>query len=322
MKAAVVSRFGANWEIAPREVAKPVPGPSEILLRVHAATVNRTDYGEIRHPLLQRLIARTLRRRTILGMDFSGVVESVGVGVRAFKGGDHLFGMCPSTSNGAQADYLCLPDSAWMAHIPANTRFDEAVVCEGAFYANASLSRLRLPKGSPIMIYGASGSIGSAAVQLAKYYGFHVTAVVGPPNLAMADALRADRVVDYTTAEFDGLGNNFDFVLDAVGKLTASRWRQLLTPMGVFATTDIGPKGQSLLLLLWSLFTRSGRVTIPVPKRASGQDFVDFLKERLATGQFRAVVDRSYSIDEIADAYRYVQTGQKAGIVVIDLKAS
>ena len=172
------------------------------------------------------------------------------------------------------------------------------------------------------MIYGASGAIGSAAVQLAKIYGFHVTAVVGPTNLAMAVSLGADRVVDYTTNEFERLGNNFDFVLDAVGKLTASRWRRLLTPRGVFATTDIGPKGQSLLLLLWSLATRSEQVTIPVPKPGSGQAFVNFLKERMDAGQFRAVVDRSYSLYDIAAAYQYVQTGQKAGIVVIEVQAA
>lgn len=323
MKAAVVTRSGSQWSIEIGEVPKPAPAAREVLVRVRAATVNRTDCGELRHPLLQRLIiARGSGRRTILGMDFAGEIESVGAGVSAFKPGDRVFGMCPLNINGAQAEYFCMPDTGPIGLMPTGTPFLEAPVCEGAYYAYASVSKLGFGPGYKVLVYGASGAIGSAAVQLAKYAGAEVTAVVEGRHLDMATALGADRAVDYATPAFRQLGKSFDFVLDAVGKMTIAQWRRLLKPAGVFATTDIGPWGQSLLSLLWSMVTRSDKVTIPLPRRGSGQEFVNFLKERMEAGQFRAFVDRSYPLGAIADAYRYVQTGQKAGIVVIDIQAA
>jgi NADPH:quinone reductase-like Zn-dependent oxidoreductase len=319
MKAAVVSRFGKDWAISPREVPRPVPGAGELLVRVHAATVNRSDLGELLHPFFNRLITRAKGQRHILGMDFAGVVDEVGPGVVRFKSGDRIFGMAPFRADGAQAEYLCIGDTGWMAEIPAATPFHQAVVCEGAFYANGSIGKLRLPKESPILIYGASGAIGSAAVQLAKYYGFHVTAVVQPQHLAMARTLGADVVLDTDSGTYRELGKKFDFVLDSVGKMRASQWRRLLKPDGVFATTDAGPRGQSLALMLWSLLTRSGRVIIPVPARGSGAAFVPFLKDRIEAGEFKAVIDRRYPLDRISEAYRYVASAQKAGIVVIDV---
>jgi NADPH:quinone reductase-like Zn-dependent oxidoreductase len=319
MKAAVVTRFGKSWAMAPQKVPKPVPGPGELLVRVHAATVNRSDLGELLHPYLNRLITRANGQRKILGMDFAGMVEAVGPGVTRFKAGDRLFGMCPFSADGAQADYLCIAEDRWMTLLPDSIPFGEGVVCEGAFYAWGSIGRLELPPGSPILIYGASGAIGSAAVQLAKYRGYHVTAAVQPQHLAMAQTLGADRLLDTSSDDYRRLGREYDFILDSVGKMRASQWRPLLKPDGVFATTDAGPRGQSLMLLVWSLITRSGQVTIPVPARGSGLSFVNFLKERMEAGEFRAVIDRTYPLNRIAEAYSYVQTGQKAGIVVIEV---
>lgn len=319
MKAAVVTRFGKNWAVSVRDVPKPVPDTGQLLVRVHATSVNRTDLGELRHPFLNRLITRAKAQRSILGFDFAGVVEQAGPGVAAFTPGDRIFGICPFRADGAQAEYLCVDESGWIAPLASAIPFGEAAVCEGAFYANASIGQLALKPGSPILIYGASGAIGSAAVQLAKYHGFHVTAAVQPQHLAMAGTLGADRVVDTSSDDYRRLSGEFDFVLDSVGKMTASQWRPMLTHDGVFATTDMGPRGQSLMLLLWSLVTRSGRVLIPVPARGSGRTFVPFLKHRMDAGEFRAVIDRSYPLDRIADAYRYVETGQKAGIVVIEV---
>jgi NADPH:quinone reductase-like Zn-dependent oxidoreductase len=318
MKAAVVIRFGSRWSIEVREVPKPTPAPGEVLVRVHAATVNRTDWGELRHPLLQRLIVRT-PQRTILGMDFAGEVEDVDAGVATLKPGDRVFGMCPYGRNGAQAEYFCMPESGPITTMPAGMRFDEAPVCEGAYYANATVTSFGLKAGHKILIYGASGAIGVAAVQLAKYSGAEVTAVVASRHLELARSLGADRVIDYATAEFRQLGRDFDFVLDAVGKMTVRQWRRLLKADGRFAVTDLGPRAQDAPFLLWSAMTRNERVTVPLPPRGSAPMFVNFLKERMQAGQFRAVVDRKYPLDAIVDAYRYVQTGQKAGIVVIEL---
>lgn len=227
--------------------------------------------------------------------------------------------MCPFSADGAQADYLIVAEDRWMAPLSLSIPFGEGVVFEGAFYAYGSIGRLTLEPGSPILVYGASGAIGSAAVQLAKYRGYHVTAVVQPQHLGMAQSLGADRVIATSSDDYRTLGRGFDFVLDAVGKMRASQWRPLLRPQGVFATTDTGPKGQSMLLLVWSLITRSGQVTIPLPARGSGLSFVNFLKERMDAGEFRAMIDTTYSLEKIAEVYRYVQTGQKAGIVVIDV---
>ena len=320
MKAAVVTRFGARWSIEVQDVPRPKPAVGEVLVRVRAATVNRTDCGELRHPILTRLMTRMAPRRTILGMDFAGEVEAVGPGVSTLRPGEHVFGMCPFGRNGAQAEYICIPETGPIGRMPAATPFDEAPVCEGAYYANASVTRFAKP-GSKTLVYGASGAIGSAAVQLAKYAGANVTAVVLGRHLGMARTLGADRVIDYATSEFSQLGKEFDFVLDAVGKLPIRQWRRLLKSDGHFAATDLGPAGQDAPLLLWSAIRRDDRASVPLPPRGSARRFVHFLKERMEGGQFRAIVDCTYPLDKIADAYRYVETGQKAGIVIIDVHA-
>ena len=319
MKAATIVRYGSPGVIEVRDVPAPVPGPDEVLVRVHAATVNRTDCGELLHPTLIRLLSGGQSRRNILGMDFSGIVEAVGAAARVFKPGDHVFGMCPFKNDGAQAEYFCMPETGPIAHMPTNLRFDQAVVCEGAYYANASVEKFGYKPGHRILIYGASGAIGTAALQLAKLRGAEVTAVVAGRHLKLVRSLGADFAVDYATDEFDQLGRNFDFVFDAVGKLGIGRWRRLLKPGGVFASTDRGPWSQNLLFLLWSKITGSGRVDVPLPRRGSAQEFVTCLKEKLEAGRYVPVIDRKYPLAAIADAYRYVQTGEKAGVVVIDI---
>jgi NADPH:quinone reductase-like Zn-dependent oxidoreductase len=322
MKAAIIARYGSPGVIEVRDVPAPVPGPDGVLVRVHAATVNRTDCGELLFPTLIRLLngaGAVLSRRTILGMDFAGTVEAVGATASLFKPGDRVFGMCPSRNDGAQAEYFCMPETGPIAHMPSNLRFDQAVVCEGAFYANPAIEHFGLKPGHKILIYGASGAIGTAALQLAKDRGAEVTAVVAGRHLELARSLGADLAVDYATDAFDQLGRHFDFVMDAVGKLGIRRWRRLLKPGGVFSTTDLGPWSQNLLFLLWSKVTGSGRVVVPLARRGSGQAFVNDLKDKIEAGRFVPVIDRRYPLAAIADAYRYVQTGEKAGVVVIDI---
>jgi NADPH:quinone reductase-like Zn-dependent oxidoreductase len=322
MRAAVVTRFGRRWAIEVREALKPVPASGEILVRVRAATVNRSDCGELLHPLLQRLITRFRPRRTILGMDFAGEVEAVGAGVTAFAPGDRVFGMCPYGRDGGQAEFVCLPATAPVAAIPASVPFEQAPVFEGAYYASGTVAEFALGPGHEILVYGASGAIGTATVQLARIAGARVTAVVAGRHLDLARSLGADRVIDYETPEFAALGPDFDFVLDAVGKMKIAQWRRLLKPEGRFAVTDLGPAGADVLPLLRSAIARDGGVSVPLPKRGTAQPFIDFLAERMAVGEFRACVDRVYPLDEIAEAYRYVLTGQKAGIVVIGMPAN
>jgi NADPH:quinone reductase-like Zn-dependent oxidoreductase len=320
MKAAVITRYGSPDVIKIADAPKPAPAAGEVLIRVHATTVNRTDCGELRPRIIGRLLFGLRRpRRTIFGMDFAGVVEAVGAEVMSLKAGDRVFGMCPSRSNGAHAEYVCIPERAPIATMPANTRFDEAVVCEGAFYANSGLRKFHVGPGHKILIYGASGAIGSAAVQLAKASGAEVTAVVATRHLDLVKSLGADRAVDYTVEDFTRIGETFDFVFEAVGKTSFFRCRRLLTPEGTFMATDVGPWGQYLPLIIWSSIAKNNRVLVPLPSRGSGQAFVEFLKARMEAGQFRAVIDRRYPLDAIADAYRYVETGQKVGIVVINV---
>jgi len=204
--------------------------------------------------------------------------------------------------------------------MPAGAGFGAVVVCEGAWYADTYLQAFRLKSGHSILVYGASGAIGTAAVQLAKSYGAKVTAVVATRHLDLVRTLGADRAVDYTAEDFTQIGETFDFVFDAVGKTTFFRCRRLLKPEGVFAATDLGPWCQNPLLVIWSSINGSHRVIFPLPQSSKAKAFVDFLKTRMEAGEFRAVIDREYPLEAIADAYRYVETGQKTGIVVISVR--
>ena len=319
MKAAVVTRYGPPDVVKIGEAPKPTPEAGEVLIRVHATTVNRTDYGELRPGLLRIFFGLRRPKRLIFGMDFAGEIEALGAGVTSFKPGDRVFGMAPSRRNGAHAEFVCVPEAGAIATMPASLRFDEAVVCEGAFYGDSGLREFKVGPGHKTMIYGASGAIGSAAVQLAKAYGAEVTAVVPTRHLALAKSLGADRVIDYTAEDFTKIGERFDYILDAVGKTTFVRCRRLLKPGGVFVMTDFGPWCANLPFWLWSAISGNKRVVVPLPKRGSGHAFVEFLKGRMQAGQFRAVIDRTYPLDAIADAYRHVATKQKAGIVVINI---
>lgn len=321
MKAAVNLRYGPPEVVQTRDVPKPEPGAHDVLIKVYSTTVNRTDCGMRRpHPFFIRLSAGLMRpKRTILGIDFAGVVESVGASVTRFREGDRVFGLAPDY--GAHAEYLRLAENAPIAVIPAGIDFDDAVVCEGAWYANSCLRKLKLARDQKVLIYGGSGAIGTAAVQLAaNVYGAEVTVVVATKHLELVRSLGAHHVIDYTTEDFTRIGKTFDCVLDAVGKTTFARCRGLLNPTGSFAVTDLGPWSQNVFLSIWSRINGTDRVVFPLPGDASA--LVDFLRDPLKAGQVRAVIDRTYSLDEVADAYRYVETEQKTGIVVIKVAST
>lgn len=320
MRAAVSARYGLPDVLQIRERPKPKPKTGEVLVRVRASTVSRTDCGMLEpHPFFVRLGAGLLRPKlTTLGMDFAGQVEAVGAGVAAFAPGDRVFGLSPEVY-GAHAEYLCVRADGAIATLPAGMRFGEAVVCEGAWYADTYLQAFQLAPGHRILVHGASGAIGTAAVQIAKLRGAEVTAVVATRHLDLARSLGAVRVVDHTAQDFTQIDDRFDFVFDAVGKTTYARCRRLLKPAGVFAATDLGPWGQNVLLAIVSRLTRRHRVVFPLPQVKQARAVVEWLRDRLAAGEFRPVIDRTYPLEAIADAYRYVQTQRKTGVVVIDL---
>lgn len=318
MKASVNERYGSSDVLSICEVPTPRPEAGEILVRVHATTVGRTDSCALRaHPFFVRPNTGLIRpRRTVLGLDFSGTVEAVGQDVSKFSVGERVFGLTPG-GYGAHAEYVCVRADGAVATMPPGAGYDEVVVCEGAWYADTNLKKFNLKPGQNILVYGASGAIGTSAVQLAKYYGAMVTAVVATPHLDLARRLGADHVVDYTAEDFTQIDESFDFVLDAVGKTSFSRCRSLLKPEGVFAATDLGPYWQNVILSIWSSLTGSGRVVLPMPH--SSQSVVEFIRSRIEAGEFHAVIDRRYQLHDIADAYRYVETEQKTGIVVIEV---
>jgi len=241
MKAVINARWGSPDVLEIRQVPKPEPKAGEVLIRVHATTVSRTDCGMLRpHPFFVRLFAGLRRpKRTILGMDFAGEVEAVGAGITSFKPGDRVFGVSPDVY-GAHAEYLCVPEKGAIAACLWCT-LQRCCGMRGAWYADTYLQAFRLKPGHRILVYGASGAIGTAAVQLAKSYGANVTAVVATRHLDLVRTLGVNRAVDYTAEDFTQIGETFDCVLDAVGKTTYFRCRRLLKPEGVFAATDLGP---------------------------------------------------------------------------------
>lgn len=321
MKAVINARYGSPDVLEIRQTPTPKPRANEILVRVHATTVSRTDCGMLRpHPSFVRLFAGVTRPKcTILGMDFAGEVESISAGVTSFKPGDRVFGLSPDVY-GAHAEYLCVPETGAITAMPAGARFEEAVVCEGAWYADTYLQAFHLKPGDKLLIYGASGAIGTSAVQLAKVYGAEVTAVASTRHRDLIKSLGADHFVDNTTEDFTQLDETFDYVLDAVGKTTYFRCRRLLKPNGVFAATDLGPWCQNPMLVIWSLITGKHRVIFPLPFSKTAKALVEAMKTRIEAGEFRAVIDRAYPLESIADAYRYVETGHKTGIVVINIR--
>ncbi len=317
MKAVVNERYGSPDILDIREIKTPEPKAGEIRVKVHATTVGRTDSCALRaHPWFVRPYTGMFRpKRAVLGLDFAGTVEAVGEGVTKYAQGDRVFGLTPG-GYGAHAEYVCMAADGTVAAMPPGKRFQEVAVCEGAWYANTYLEKFDLKPGHKILVYGASGAIGTAALQLSKIYGAEVTAVVSTPHLELARQLGADRVVDYTAEDFTKIGESFDFVLDAVGKTSFFRCRPLLKPEGVFAATDLGSWWQNVFLAMWSSLTGAGRVVSATPHL--DQSFIEFLKARIEAGEFHAVIDRAYPLRDIADAYRYVETEQKAGIVVIE----
>jgi NADPH:quinone reductase-like Zn-dependent oxidoreductase len=316
MKAAVRTRYGPPEVVSVLDVPVPQARQGELLVKVHATTVNRTDRGyRAGTPLLIRAFAGVLRPKfAILGTEFAGVVETVGDGVTSFAPGDRVFGYNEHTF-GAHAEYMTIPEDGSVATIPGMTFEEVAPGTEGSHYALANLRAANVGLGSDILVHGATGAIGSAAVQLAKSLGASVTAVCRGEHSELLASLGADRVIDSTTEDFTAGGADYDVVFDAVGKTSFARCKQLLRPHGVFLATDFGPFPWNPLLALTTRVAGSRKVRFPLPK--DDQQVVRFLRERMEAGEFRPVIDRTYPLDDIVEAYRYVDAGHKLGNVVI-----
>lgn len=253
-----------------------------------------------------------------LGVELAGEVEAVGSAVRQFQAGDEVFGQ-PSRYFGAHAEYVCVSERAAVAHKPAGMSFDEAAaVCDGASQALGALRNAEIREGSRLVVYGASGSLGTAAVQLAKHMGAHVTAVCGTDHVELVRSLGADEVIDYRHQDFTKNGQTYDAIIDAVGKYSFRRGRRSLRPGGVYVATDGGRFFvETLGLLVATRWIGSKRVRGAIGRRIKAD--VLLLKELIEAGEFRAVVDRRYPMDQVVEAHRYVETWRKAGNVVLTI---
>jgi len=318
MRAVVHERYGPPEVLRLEEVAQPVPKDDEVLVRIHATTVNRTDC-HIRgaKPFLWRLLGAGFLRpkQRLSGSDLAGEVVAAGAAVSEFSVGDHVFG----TSGyrfGAHAEFICVPESARIAHKPAAMSFEEAAsIADGAFAALASLKHVNLREGQKIVVYGASGAMGTAAVQLGKYLGAHVTAVCNTKNVELVRSLGADRVVDYTREDFNKGGETYDVVLDAVQKHSYRRSRGSLRRGGVYVATDLGFMWHVPLVALASRWIGDRKLVFSLGSPTK-EDLL-LVKELIEAGKYRAVIDRRYALEQVVEAARYVETGQKTGNVVL-----
>ena len=314
MRAVVQDRYGPPEILRVEEVARPVPAEGEVLVRVHASSVTRSDCGQRgASPFFSRVFYGLRRPKTrIAGTELAGVVEGVGGAVTRFAVGDEVFG----ARSGANAEYVCVREKGALAHKPAGMSFEEAAaVSDGAIIARSCLNKADLREGLRILIYGASGAIGTAAVQLARHSGAHVTAVCNTKNLELAKSLGADEVIDYSQEDFTQNGEVYDVVFDAVGKHSFRRSRHSLRPGGIFIETDLGFMWHVPPLALLSRWFGDKRVTLPLPSYS--QENVVFVKELVEAGEYRAVIDRTYPLEDVVEATRYVETGQKTGTVVL-----
>jgi NADPH:quinone reductase-like Zn-dependent oxidoreductase len=315
MRAVVYDKYGPPEVLRLEEVHRPVPKDDEVLVKIHATTVNRTDCGwRSAKPFIARYFTGLRRpKRRILGSELAGEVEAVGGAVSEFKVGDHVFGV---NYFGAHAESVCVPEDRPLAHKPAGMSFEEAAaVSDGAMLALTALRKGGLRKGQKILIYGASGSIGTAAVQLAKYFEADVTAVCNTKNVELVRSLEADEVVDYLREDFTKNGQTYDVVFDAVGKHSFRRCRHSVKPGGTYVETDLGFLWHVPLFALATRRIGDKRVTLPTPDYTKKD--VLFLKELIEAGRYRPVIDRSYPLEQVVEATKYVETGQKTGNVVL-----
>ncbi len=319
MRAAVHSEYGPPEVVSVKEIEKPVPGKNEVLVKIHASTVNRTDCGfRLGKPYAVRLFSGlTKPRYSTWGNEFSGIVEEIGADVKAFRIGDEVFGI-DQKKFGAHAEYKSVRETAPITLKPANLSFEESTaILEGSWLALNYLKKIKLGKQHAILINGASGSISSSGIQLARHFGAEITAVTDTQNLQLARSLGAHEVIDYTKEDFTLINKTFDYVFDAVGKSSYYSCKKLLKPNGIYFSTDLGPNASNLYLPLWTSIFGNKKVIFPLP--VESKDDIIFIKTLAEAGELKPVIDKIYPLEKIVEAYQYVEKGMKIGNVVIKL---
>lgn len=318
MKAYVHTRYGPPEVLTLTDVPIPKIGDSEVLIKIHATTVNRTDDGLLRaKPFISRFFTGLISPRDkISGSEFSGTIESVGKNVSTFKPGDRVFG---HSEFGAHAEYLKISADGPIANMPENMTFEQAAaLSEGAHYALNYIRRVPIESGHKVLLNGATGAIGSAGLQIIKAIGAEVTAVCATEHVALVSSLGADHVIDYKKEDFTKIDTKFNTVFDAVGKSRYRSCKPLLVKGGTYASTELGPYSQNPILALITPLYGDKKVLFPIP--VCNQEIITYLKDLAANGKFTPVIDRYYPFEQLAEAFDYVHTGMKTGNVIIRVR--
>lgn len=318
MKAVTRIQYGNPSVLQIKEIPKPKPGEKELLIKVYATTINRTDCGSLTgKPYLVRFFTGLIKpRRLVTGTDFAGEVVAVGVSVKEFKIGDRVWGLNDEGLQ-SQAQYMCLSIDQAVVKIPENISFEEAVVCaEGAHYAFNFLNKVELKAGQEVLVNGATGAIGSALLQLLKYRGLVVTAVGNTKNITLLKDLGADKIVDYEKEDFTkDTTDTYQYIFDAVGKSTFGKCKPLLNDGGAYLSSELGPNAENLYLPFLTYFSKKRNI-FPIPSNRKRS--IVYLNQLLKEGKFKAVIDKRYGFKDIQDAYTYVASGQKTGNVIFN----
>jgi NADPH:quinone reductase-like Zn-dependent oxidoreductase len=323
MKAVVYTKYGPPDVLQLREIEKPVPADHEIMIKIHATTVNRTDCATIRAiPWFARFITGLFKpKKQIPGTEFAGEIEEIGKNVSSLKTGDRVFGF-DDQGSGSHAEYIAISEDKAVT-IPDNITYEQAAAStEGAHYAYNFINKVNIKSGQKVIVNGATGAIGSACVQLLKYFGVNVTAVCNTKNIELVKSLGADKIIDYKKEDFTRDDKKYNFVFDTVGKSSFFQCKRLLKPGGIYISSDLGYMSQNIFLpLITPVIKRliGNRKTIfPTPTDIKGS--ILLIKKLMEKGKFKAVIDKKYTLEQIVEAYRYVEKGQKTGNVVITVE--
>ena len=319
MKAVVYTKYGPPEVAKLKHVPDPILKKNEILVRVIMSTVNRTDSGfRSAEYFVSRFWSGLFRpKHQILGCEFTGIVEDIGTSVKHLKKGDKVVGF-NDKSFGGHAELLTIDENAAVTTIPDNFSWETAAaLTEGSHYALVNIRAAKIRKGQHVMVYGATGAIGSAAVQLLKHFGAVVTAVSNTENVVMVRSLGADTVIDYLKEDFTKTNQRFEFIFDAVGKSSYRACKPLLKEKGIYISTELGKNGVNILLALTTPLFGGKRLLFPIPSIT--KEDVNFLRNLAVSGEFKPVIDSTFSLEKIVEAYKYVESGQKVGNVLLKI---
>lgn len=316
MRAVAYYQYGPPEVLNFVELPKPSPKENEVLIKIHCSTVNRTDTGiRMAEYLIGRFVFGLFKpKQHVLGSEFSGTIESVGNNVKEYKVGDRVFGLS-TYKFGCHAEYICLKEDASMAIIPANYSFEEAAcVLDGLMLAHNYIKEIDFSKNPRIMINGATGSIGSACLQLAAMHNVYISAVGDTKNLELLKSLGASKVIDYTKSDFTNDNEKYDYIIDAVGKSTFSKAKNIMNNKAVYYSSELGPYWQNTYLPLFTMFSNKKiKFPIPVDNKALIQKFANIIAE----GKYKAIIDSEFTMDQMIEAHRYVEKAMKTGNVLI-----